>query len=209
MVNRQSKFILTLLYVFSGFWLYSNFPENTFNTYPIYLNHEKKTPDTNLNITMQAFKKYSMYVEVELPDNEKNREIGMFSVDVGLANNNIHTKERRTYLLEYYSNIIRNIRDVSWSPMYIFFNPQYRQKLVQNYYDSIELQSSYTNLNIKLHENKLQYYNIFLVIKKDNQNYGDKIMYYIAIVFYAILTVAISMIWIMYSDNDNQIFQSF
>ena len=126
MISNHTRLLLSLIYIFAGYWLYINFPEKVYNEYPVHLNMNNEHPSSDLNITLQPFKKYSMHLEVEMPDSEVNRDIGMFSLEVDIKKKK---KEQRTFLLEYFSPVIRNIRDVSWSPIYMINKGRYIQRL--------------------------------------------------------------------------------
>lgn len=208
MIKKQSKFLIILLYVFSGYWLYVNFPENNYKEYVAHFDHEKKYPESTLNITLQPFKKYSLYMDIEMPDSEINRDIGLYSVQIDMESNNLKLSEKRTFLLEYYSNLVRNIHDVFKSPLFLLSKWKYNQKLSQNFFTSLEVNDSYLKISIKILQKKIQYYNVIIKLVKDNQTYFDKIVYFLTVVLYMLFTIAVGG-FVLFYTGDVKMFEDF
>lgn len=89
---------------------------------------------------------YKVYLHLEMPESQRNRDLGMFMVCADMRDETTELLDHscRTVMLQYKSSLIRAIRTWLLSPLYVFAIQEEKQRIVVELYpDYIEDQVTF------------------------------------------------------------------
>lgn len=89
-------------------------------------------PLTRRHNLLMLGQSYKIYLHLEMPETQQNRELGMFMVCAGMRDETTELLDHscRSVMLHYKSSLIRAIRTWLLSPLYVFSIQEEKQRIV-------------------------------------------------------------------------------
>lgn len=110
---------------------------------------------------------YFISVRFDVPETERNRDLGIFMVCIDMKDKEgiLKSQSCRSSMLRYYSEFLRKLKMVAFLPFYIFGFREERQELdVEMYSRYVDTKNSVTDIYIEIQSKVLEFYSVSLVI---------------------------------------------